>query len=37
MLLTFKDNMHLDKLLAQNNEISFTGFAYFTPYILNIL
>jgi hypothetical protein len=37
MLLTFKDNMHLDKLLAQNNEISFTGFAYFTPCILNIL
>jgi hypothetical protein len=26
MLLTFKDNMHLDKLLVHNNEISFTGF-----------
>jgi len=28
MLLTPKDAMRLDKLLAQNNEISFTGFAY---------
>lgn len=37
MLLTFKDNMHLDKLLAQNNEISFTGFDYFTPCTLNTL
>jgi hypothetical protein len=37
MLLTFKDNMHLDKLLAQNSEIRFTGFAYFTSCILNIL
>jgi hypothetical protein len=37
MLLTFKANMQLHKLLPNNSAISFTRFAYFPPCIVSIL